>query len=539
MGLKHPAIAAGPCGLLRPDQHVVDFTGRDVEQTILNAWCASPEGGSVRVIAGPGGSGKTRLAFRAAAVFEAARGQWQLVPAGREARALAAARARTPGPVLLVVDDAETRAELAPLLAAVLGDPGRVRVLLLARALGEWWGQLIEQSAPPVRLLLTEAEPLLLARPLLPAAGDDELARAALPYFASALRLALPLQVSFGLPAQRMPVLLLHAAALVAVLRSAAAPAAGLQLDVGTGVLDELLEHEARYWQRAARATGLSTDSAVLGQVTAAAALLGSADPAETARLIGRVPGLAGASRARRRSWAHWLHELYPPGPDGMLGALQPALLAEAHITRQLTADPALARACLSDLASDQATRVLTILARARWHSRGAGELIAAALRADLEGLARPAALVARQASDGLGALLATVLADAPCAPAQFADLAAALPYPSAALAPAHLAAARRVAAWLQSVPASGEPAAEWHGWAGARLAQLGEPAEALAMAWEEVVLRRELAAADAARHEPGLARALAGLAALLTALGRDDEAARIREEAASPGGWE
>ena len=273
-----------------------------------------------------------------------------------------------------------------------------------------------------------------------------------------------------------MPVLLLHAAALVAVLRSAAAPAAGLQLDVGTGVLDELLEHEARYWQRAARATGLSTDSAVLGQVTAAAALLGSADPAETARLIGRVPGLAGASRARRRSWAHWLHELYPPGPDGMLGALQPALLAEAHITRQLTADPALARACLSDLASDQATRVLTILARARWHSRGAGELIAAALRADLEGLARPAALVARQASDGLGALLATVLADAPCAPAQFADLAAALPYPSAALAPAHLAAARRVAAWLQSVPASGEPAAEWHGWAGARLAQLGEP---------------------------------------------------------------
>ena len=72
--------------------------------------------------------------------------------------------------------------------------------------------------------------------------------------------------------------------------------------------------------------------------------------------------------------------------------------------------------------------------------------------------------MAARQASDGLGALLATVLADAPCAPAQFADLAAALPYPSAALAPAHLAAARRVAAWLASVPASGEPGAEWHG---------------------------------------------------------------------------
>ena len=53
-------------------------------------------------------------------------------------------------------------------------------------------------------------------------------------------------------------------------------------------------------------------------------------------------------------------------------------------------------------------------------------------------------------------------------------------------------------------------------------------------MVREEVVLRRELAAADGARHEPGLARALAGLAALLTALGRDAEAARVRAEAAS-----
>jgi len=532
---KHAAIAPGPCGLLRPDQHIVEFTGRVVEQTILTSWCASAQGRSVRIIAGPGGSGKTRLALRAAAVVETAGGRTELVAAGGEAQAVAAARSRAPGPLLLVVEDAETRAELASLLAAVLGEPGRVLVLLLARALGEWWSELLEQSAPAVQLLLTEAEPLHLTRPVAPDLGDDDLARAALPYFASALRLAVPLQVRFGLPAQRMPVLLLHAAALVAVLRSAAAPAAGLQLDIGAEVLDELLEHEARYWQRAARAAGLSADPAVLGQVTAAGALLRPADPADTARLMARVPGLAGASRARRRSWAHWLHELYPPAPDGSLGSLQPALLAEAHITRQLTAEPGLARACLAELTAGQARQVLTTLARARWHSRGAGELIAAALRADLAGLAGPAAQVARQASDGLGVLLAAVLADAPCPPEQLLDLAAALPYPSAALAPAHLAAARRVAAWLRSVPPGNEPAwaADWHAWAGARLAQLGEPAEALAVVWDEVGLRRGLAAADLARHGQGLARALAGLAALLDALGRDGEAAQIRDEAA------
>jgi hypothetical protein len=64
--------------------------------------------------------------------------------------------------VLLVVDYAETRADLEAMLRAVLSDPGPIRGLLVARALGEWWDRLTEKSAPAVGALLTAAEPILL-----------------------------------------------------------------------------------------------------------------------------------------------------------------------------------------------------------------------------------------------------------------------------------------------------------------------------------------------------------------------------------------
>jgi tetratricopeptide (TPR) repeat protein len=538
VGWKRPAVAPGPSGLLRPDRKVVEFTGRMSEQAVLGSWCASADDRSLRIVTGPGGTGKTRLALQAAAGFAANRGRWWLVAAGDEAQAVAAARAQTSGPVLLVVDNADARTGLAALLWAMARDQGRIRVLLLSRALGEWWGRLAEDSAAAARGLLAEAAPMRLAEPLLPQADDDALARAALPYFAQALQVPVPWQVKFGLPARRVPALLLHAAALAAVLRSAAAPAAAVRLEVGPGVLAELLEHEARYWQRAARAAGLSTDGTVLRQVTAAAALLGSRDQAETAQLAGRVPGLAGASRARRRSWAHWLHELYPPAAAGELGSVQPDLLAETHVVTQLTASPGLASGCLRDLTGAQAGRALTMLGRALAHQAGAGDLIVAALHADLARLALPAAQVAQQASSGLGGLLAGALPAAPCPPEALLNLAAALPYPSAVLAPAHLAATRRVVTYMQSLPPDTEPqpVAEWRGWAGVRLAQLGEPAEALAVTREAVTIRRELAAADPGRHGSGLAEALITLGSRLAAVGRGAEAMAVTEEAVAVG---
>lgn len=54
---------ARPCRALRADIEAVEFFGRDDELAGLRAWCEDPHAGLlVRVLTGPGGQGKTRLA---------------------------------------------------------------------------------------------------------------------------------------------------------------------------------------------------------------------------------------------------------------------------------------------------------------------------------------------------------------------------------------------------------------------------------------------------------------------------------------------
>jgi hypothetical protein len=56
---------------------------------------------------------------------------------------------------------------------------------------------------------------------------------------------------------------------------------------VSGGLLDELLEHEARYWRRTAVAVGLPRDGRVLNAAGAAAILLGAAGTAPMADAVG------------------------------------------------------------------------------------------------------------------------------------------------------------------------------------------------------------------------------------------------------------
>ena len=64
------------------------------------------------------------------------------------------------------------------MLRAVLADPGPIRVLLVARALGEWWDRLIEKSAPAIGALLTEAKPIRLAEQIAQETPDADLVAA-------------------------------------------------------------------------------------------------------------------------------------------------------------------------------------------------------------------------------------------------------------------------------------------------------------------------------------------------------------------------
>ena len=125
-------------GLLRPDRSPVPFRGRGAELRRLADWCADVSGNPVLVISGPAGVGKSRLALTFALRLpeQWARG-W--LHAGAGATAAGAVRACR-DPAMILVDDADGRADLAAFLGAVAEGYARpvIRVILLARS-GQAW----------------------------------------------------------------------------------------------------------------------------------------------------------------------------------------------------------------------------------------------------------------------------------------------------------------------------------------------------------------------------------------------------------------
>jgi hypothetical protein len=114
---------------------------------------------------------------------------WQplWVPPGGEAGAVSGAE-RIARPIVLVVDDAETRTGMLEFLtdaAGGLGGPD-LRVVLLARNSGEWWHELATSSGYRPGEMLTAAQPVRL-RPVRGGAGQAEVFDAAATEFAARL----------------------------------------------------------------------------------------------------------------------------------------------------------------------------------------------------------------------------------------------------------------------------------------------------------------------------------------------------------------
>ncbi|GAA4239718.1 hypothetical protein GCM10022254_61010 [Actinomadura meridiana] len=518
-------------GLLRPERELVDFVGRADELGRLREWCLDETAFPVRLMTGKGGVGKTRLALRLAGSLPSEKWECQSVKPGDEVAAVKAA-GLVEQRVLLLVDYAETRPGLAAMLTEVAAaDAGGLRVLLLARQEGEWWTSLDTES-DATRELAARTPVLELAAALDDRRDDVQVIEAALPFYAAALGRPVP-EVNFtAASSERLPVLVLHAAALVAVLDDEQGTSGG-RAAADLGVLDRLLGHERRLWDKAARRAALTVRLPVLEQVVAAAVLVLDAQNAgeESVRaMIRRVPDLARADEERVGAVAGWLRQLYPM-QDGRVDLLRPDLLAERHAVNQLAAHELLRRTCFTGLEPDQAAQALTVLTRACAHHPDASGLIQQALRQDLTGLANAAITVAVQTGPRLGDLLAEVLDDAPVSIEELRRIAKAIPYPTVALAAADPAVTRRIRNLL---PADAEPAdvAHWSGQLSTALAQLGQREEALEAATEAVRIRRGLVADRPVAFLPNLATSLNNQSNRLSDLGRREEALDAIEEA-------
>ena len=148
-----PRPPRSPADLLRPEQAVVSFTGREDLLAELTDWCEDGPvdhgwGQSrvhVRLLTGPGGAGKTRLANELAARMTAH--GWVAVRLTTDTNVSCDVLSQVCRPLLVVVDYAETRVDqLYSLLEAVDHDQhtSPVRVLALARSAGEWWTRAAE-----------------------------------------------------------------------------------------------------------------------------------------------------------------------------------------------------------------------------------------------------------------------------------------------------------------------------------------------------------------------------------------------------------
>ncbi|MFJ9689947.1 tetratricopeptide repeat protein, partial [Streptomyces bacillaris] len=142
-------LIAQPSRLLRAGHQVVPFTGRHTDLDALARWRDEADDPfAVRLLHGPGGQGKTRLAAHFAEVSrQAGWTVWQAAVNEADADPVAITEPPETGAgILLVADYAERwpTTELRRLLREALLNRSSVpvRVLLLARPAGAWWDSL-------------------------------------------------------------------------------------------------------------------------------------------------------------------------------------------------------------------------------------------------------------------------------------------------------------------------------------------------------------------------------------------------------------
>lgn len=523
-----------PAMLLRAEAEAVAFHGRDDELRRLLHWCRNqPDAFSVRVITGPGGQGKTRLARRVAAILRetgwvAGHLRTDLADdptgPGQDWSALDTSQS-----LLLVGDYAETVPHrIRRLIEHLRTTRHRVRLLLLARAEGDWKSDALG-AGPETREILATAPTIELA-PLTPRESPPN-ARAAA-FTRAAADLARLLDRVPGLPQAdwaalattvRPPdtltdprydsALTLQMSALAALLQHGPAP---VDTAPGQPVEATLLSHEEHYWQGTAKAPMFQLGTlrpSVLRLATAAAAVCGAADQREALATVQRIPGLP--PTLAPLDLVQWLRALYPAAPDRYWGSVQPDRLAEYHASTQLTGPDSPLPALLTDASGAQQAHAVTVLTRAA----------IAHANADRPATRDATLHVLHTALDTASPTLEALQAAAP-----------ALPFLSRTTAHVALRLIRdlttRYRRLAETDPGSYEPLfANESGHLSFRYRAVGRYAEGLAAIEEATGVYRRLATADPATYAPLLAVWLSRMSLLLGDLSRDTDGLAAIEE--------
>ncbi|MFI7118848.1 tetratricopeptide repeat protein [Amycolatopsis sp. NPDC049868] len=321
--------------LLAARNRIVPFTGREAELAALAEWLADPSPGvHVKLVHGPGGQGKSRLAAEFA--MNAADDGWTVGQARHHTDLAPEGPAlRKAGRKLLVVDYAE-RWPLADLLALVDGlrqDGNTHYVLLLARPAGGWWQSLCYTLAE--RDLVADQ---LVLPPLAATTADRQVVfRAARDRFAGLLGLPDPDAVSVPARLGEAP-FGLALTLLMAALTAVDARVRGVEPPQDPAELSAyLLARERHYWRslyELPAGQAISTTPEVMAQTVFTATVARAMSYWPAVAVLERV-GIASS----RESAGQVLRDharCYPPTDSAtMLEPLYPDRLAEDFLALQ------------------------------------------------------------------------------------------------------------------------------------------------------------------------------------------------------------
>jgi hypothetical protein len=399
--------AADALELLRPDLSPLPYQGRELALARVAAWLDS-DSYPCYLVGGPPAVGKTRLALEAGRRVPPRWLAGWLRP-GEGATACAAVRACAE-PTLILVDDADLRADLFPLLDQVHE---------------HWRGRAVPGWAPDIRILAVTSSAEALAQRIearFPRDRDghaphwarldpgehpsspDQVFHDAARAFAAVLgapaavpSAAVPSARAPGaaVPSARVPSAhppplpggggaepfgMIAARALLLALDAARGEAAAAgerdpRAATPASLAARLMRHEQDRWNAATEWNWGDYDPpsrALRDRVMAALTLLGADSEAAAENVLQLVPMPRNAPAGQRRVIASWAASLYPPGT--MIG-ISPRLTAEWFIVRQLAGSPRLARGVRAELTGQQRTRLLGLVGRAAGRVRDAGRL--------------------------------------------------------------------------------------------------------------------------------------------------------------------
>ncbi|MEP7126259.1 MAG: hypothetical protein ABJE95_35335 [Byssovorax sp.] len=419
-GISEKPKDPSPAQMLNARYRFVPFyePGRAAIMAELRSWCSDTEASaSARLVHAPGGIGKTRLMSE---LCERLRKQgWNagfLKNYTPESRFRDLARSRKP--TLAVVDYAESRAILAPLLSIAAEQnqsksESRLRILLLARGTGDWWEELRKDTQ--VRDLFGDDSAVLLDPLASEADTRDDLFHLAAASFAAFRKVETPAVAPVLTDRRFDRALYVQMAALAAVERRSF---------TADDLMDETLDHEERFWLVQAHP---SMVAGTAQQVFRDRARRASAAFTLTGGDTTRAQALDLLTRLEGQSDDVMLalfHSLYPGAPRsggqrGYVGSLEPDLLGEAMVVRALSKEDDGADGLLTHIfqGRDEAAieSGLIVLARASLnHQQEASAWMDRVLGQDLAGRALPALNAAKTVSESSAhALLGMVLAKA------------------------------------------------------------------------------------------------------------------------------